>query len=107
MAQDFDPSEKDDVERRNNELKVRKEGVYNSIRVLMDSKYGRIWMKELLERCHVFGSTFDTNALKMAFGEGERNIGLMIMADVTGAAPAQYQLMLEEQEKDNDPTSTP
>jgi hypothetical protein len=46
--------------------------------------------------CHVFQSSFTTNALAMAFSEGERNVGLLITNDLITASPDNYLLMLKE-----------
>jgi hypothetical protein len=47
-------------------------------------------------QCHVFQSSFTTNALAMAFSEGERNVGLQITNDLITASPDNYLLMLKE-----------
>jgi hypothetical protein len=39
---------------------------------------------------------FTTNALAMAFSEGERNVGLQITNDLITASPDNYLLMLKE-----------
>jgi hypothetical protein len=53
-------------------------------------------MLDLLERTHCFGSSFGTNALAMAFAEGERNVGLQLLNDIMSVAPDQYVLMMRE-----------
>ena len=66
-------------------------------KAIMGLRQGRDFIAYYLERCHVNSPSFSVEALKMAFLEGERNIGLQILADVTSAAPELYAQMLREQ----------
>lgn len=57
------------------------------LRTLMGTVEGRryIWLR--LWECHVFASTFTGEALKSAFLEGERNVGLQLYGKVAAACP--------------------
>jgi hypothetical protein len=44
----------------------------------------------------VWRSSFSTNALTMAFSEGQRNEGLRLLAQITTHAPERYAEMLKE-----------
>jgi hypothetical protein len=67
---------------------------------LMSSPAGRNYVHDLLLRCHVFTSSFTSDAICMAFNEGERNIGLQLLTDVMQFAPDQYvQMMREENDR--------
>jgi hypothetical protein len=66
---------------------------------ILSTQSGREWMHSLLESCHCFNSSFTGEALTMAFREGERNIGLMITAQIMKAAPDEFVLMLKEHNK--------
>lgn len=70
------------------------------IEKLMEKAEGRRIVWRLLEQCNVFGTTFSHEPLTMAFNEGQRNIGLLILADVMEVAPKRYMVMtLEAQER--------
>ena len=69
------------------------------IRQVMSSTEGRAWVYDILSLCHVYQSTFSTNALSMACAEGERNVGLRITADLVGTCPEHYLEMLKENSK--------
>lgn len=69
------------------------------IKWLMSSKRGRRIAYRLLERAGVWRLSFDTNALRMAFNEGNRNEGLALFAKVMEHCPEQFPVMLKEQEK--------
>lgn len=66
------------------------------IKWLMSSKRGRRIAYGLLERAGVWRLSFNTNALQMAFNEGNRNEGLALIAKLMAYCPASYARMLEE-----------
>lgn len=47
----------------------------------------RDFLWRLLGRCHAFASTWDANYGKMSFAEGERNIGLWLLHEISEANP--------------------
>ena len=64
---------------------------------LMETRQGRGWLYGMLERTHIFQPSFvpgDTH--QTAFREGERNVGLMILADIQASAPQLYTVMVDE-----------
>lgn len=67
---------------------------------LMKDKRGRRIVWSLLERTGVFRSSFTGNS-ETFFREGQRNVGLFLMAQIHEACPEQYAVMLQEQ-KTND-----
>ncbi len=68
----------------------------DDIKWLMGSKRGRRIVRRLLERFGVWQSSFAADALLMAFNEGRRNEGLVLLALVTHHAPERYAEMLKE-----------
>lgn len=77
---------------------------------LLRDRAGRRWLYNLLSFCHAYESSFRTNALAMAYAEGERNVGLKIIADITEASPELYFQMHKEMSDErlwrNDDTGT-
>lgn len=63
---------------------------------LMGSPHGRAWMWRKLTVAHIFTTDFTGEALSSAFRQGERNIGLQLHAEVMGACPDHYLLMIKE-----------
>jgi hypothetical protein len=82
-----------DVER---ERRVRRRDQLALLARVMAEPVGREYLYDLLSSCHVYSSSFGTNALAMAFREGERNVGIRIGADLTEASPDLYLQMLKE-----------
>ena len=63
---------------------------------LMGSKRGRRIIWRQLERAGVFKPTFNTNAMTMAFNEGNRKEGLKVLTLIHEACPEHYQTMVRE-----------
>lgn len=66
------------------------------IKWLMSSKRGRRIVHRLLVSAGVFRLSFHTNALQMAFNEGNRNQGNALLALVTEHCPDRYADLLNE-----------
>ena len=64
---------------------------------LMGSKRGRRITFRVLEGTGMYRSSFSDKALLTAFNEGQRNVGLMLMAQIHEVAPESYTLMMKEQ----------
>lgn len=67
---------------------------------LMSGKRGRRVAYRILERAGVFRLSFNTNALQMAFNEGQRNEGLAFLGKLMGYCPGTYAEMLVENRED-------
>lgn len=63
---------------------------------IMAFKRGRAFVYRLLETCGIYRSSFASEALAMAFREGERNVGLRLLSEVTEVSPEKYHTMLKE-----------
>jgi hypothetical protein len=92
----YNASERKDVRRAEKDARVAERHEQEVLVSIMGTIAGREWMCALLERCHVFASSFSDNAGAMAFAEGERNIGLQLLNGIMAACPAQYVLMMGE-----------
>ena len=66
------------------------------MRWLMGTKRGRRIVWRSLERAGVFRSSFNTNAMSMAFAEGMRNEGLRTVGLLNAACPDLYLTMVRE-----------
>jgi hypothetical protein len=66
------------------------------VKWLMGSKRGRRMLWRLLEKAGVFQLSFNTNAMQMAFNEGNRNYGNRILDLINRATPELYAVMLKE-----------
>lgn len=57
---------------------------------------GRRWMWSVLSECHIWQPSFSTNALRLAFLEGERSQGLRLLSEIQEAGPDLFLQMLKE-----------
>ncbi len=69
------------------------------VRWLMSSPRGRRLVWWLLSKCGVNRTSFNNSGSVMAFNEGQRNIGLLLQAEVIDASPDAFMTMLTEQRK--------
>lgn len=99
---EYDASDPVQVKERRRRLKVIEKQRGDYIRSVMNVRQGRAWLYEILEMCHVFKTSFSSDAATMAFSEGERNVGLKMMADIMQHAPDMYAMMLKEAEEKED-----
>lgn len=83
-------------ERMASERKLSADTERDDIRWLMKSRRGRRIMWRILEQSRVFQLSFNTNAMAMAFNEGNRNSGLHLLNVVHTHCPENYQTMVEE-----------
>lgn len=70
------------------------------VKWLMESKRGRRIIWRFLEQAGVFRLSFNTNAMSMAFAEGNRNAGLRLQALVHEVCPELYPTMVKEAKND-------
>lgn len=105
MSNDHNPTEPQSgeqaiAEKRQREKSERTEELQD-IRWLMHQRRGRRIVHRLLVQLGVFQSSFNTNALTMAFNEGRRNEGLKFLELVMTSSPADYSTMMQEQRSDD------
>lgn len=103
MTADYVPTELDEIERAESEkekqARVAAKNAAEDIRWLMSNKRGRRVAWEWLSDAGVFRSTFNTNAMLMAFEEGKRSRGLKLMAHIVEVCPELYYDMTRENTK--------
>ena len=102
----YDPLDLRGQERQKQERETRdrlsRETEEADIKWLMSSKRGRRVIWRLLDQAGVFRLSFNTNAMSMAYAEGNRNYGLRILALIHTLCPELYPTMIKEQSNDRD-----
>lgn len=85
------------AQRESAELKARlaDQLAIDDFKWLMSNKRGRRFVWRLLERTGVFRTSF-TGTSATYFNEGQRNVGLMLIAQVNDCCPDAYAQMLQE-----------
>ncbi len=107
----YDPTDLDSQQRDARDARMRKtaelEVAAQDIRWLMESKRGRRILWRILETAGPFRSSFDANALRMAFNEGLRYAGNKLLTEVMTLCPEQYTVMVKENTDGNDGNGKP
>jgi hypothetical protein len=80
------------------ERRQREEEISDLCKV-MGSKEGRRFMWRQLSDAGVYRISFSSDALQMAFNEGNRNSGVKLLNDLMTACPQHYASMLDEQKR--------
>lgn len=99
--EDFDPLDtQHQDDKRAEEAKrqdlVRQQEVADFVWLMKDKRGRRIVWRQL-SAAGVFQSSFDPNAMQMAFNEGRRSEGLRLLAQVHELCPDLYPTMMKEQ----------
>lgn len=90
--QDLDAKREETLLR--NKLEAQTEA--DDIKWLMGTKRGRRIVHRLMAKAGVFRLSFDQNAMRMAFNEGNRNMGNSLLALVTELCPDKYLDLINE-----------
>ena len=102
----YDPTDLRSQQEQKQEAEARKllarEAEKADLKWLMSSKTGRRIMWRLLDLTGPFRISFDPNAMKMAFNEGNRNLGNQLFNEVMTLCPELYPVMVKEQRNDRD-----
>ena len=68
----------------------------SDVALIMKTRPGRRFMWRYLSKTYLFETSFNNSGSITAFNEGQRNVGLMMLADINEAAPEEYLTMLKE-----------
>lgn len=99
---EYNAGDEHDVKRRKQSRKIRELQKEAALLALMGTPEGRMWMWDLLTECGIFQTSFSSDALRMAFAEGQRNIGLRRVAEINRLGPELYARMVGENTKGSD-----
>lgn len=81
---------------RKRAARIRKKRL-DFVTAMMSMTEGRLWIYDLLVMCHVAETTHTPgDPYSTAFREGERNVALKILSDISEASPEKYMLMMTE-----------
>ena len=100
MSKQHDPldlrAQEREAEDRRLRDKLARENEESDLKWLMGNKRGRRVIWRLLENSGVFRLSFNTNAMQMAFSEGNRNFGQRTLAMIHTHCPELYPQMVKE-----------
>ncbi len=97
LSEPYDAADPEQVRKRDREAKRREKATREVLATLLQTPAGRNWIWDLMTKTHIFQTSFSSDAMTTAFREGERNIGLMIVAQINSFHPdALVQVMREK-----------
>ena len=103
-AQVKNAADESDVNKAREKEKFGRERELSDIQHILSTAQGRRFLWRYLETCGIYRSSF-TGSSETFYLEGQRNIGLKLLADITEASPESYMLMMKAQkqrEKNNE-----
>jgi len=92
----YDAGNRKDVRTLEKQAKLEETQRREVVTGIMSVAPGRKWMCDLLEHCHIFATSFSDVAARMAFMEGQREVGLLLLTDIMSACPDEYITMMGE-----------
>lgn len=97
----YDASNRRDVKAAEKQAKLVEQQRREIVTGIMSVVPGRSWMCDILESCHIFATSYNDIAHRMAFMEGQREVGIRLLSDIMSACPDQYVLMMRERNERN------
>src|SRR5262245_21646192 len=92
----YDAGNRKDVRAMEKRAKLEETQRREVISGIMSVAPGRKWMCDLLEHCHIFSTSFSDAAIRMAFMEGQREVGILLLTDIMASCPDEYVTMMGE-----------
>ena len=105
MSEQSSASDAKAVSKRVAAVRRESERVSRGICAVLATPDTRAFVWDLLASCGLYETSFHTNALTMAFGEGKRDVGLKLVAQIMEFDQEAYLTMQREaanREKEND-----
>jgi hypothetical protein len=100
-AKTYNAGDEEQVKTRKRKDEQIRDREMHDMRMVMSTVEGRRFVWRLLERAGVFRTSFTGNSTTF-FNEGQRNMGLIVLADVHEACAEQYIVMMNESKKDQE-----
>jgi hypothetical protein len=97
----YDAGNRKDVRAAEKQAKLAEQQRREIVTGIMSVAPGRSWMCDILESCHIFATSYNDIPGRMAFMEGQREVGIRLLTDIMGACPDQYVLMMRERNERN------
>lgn len=100
-AKPYNAADEEVVKTRKRKEESVRDRELHDMRTVMASLEGRRFIWRLLDRAGVFRTSFTGNSTTF-FNEGQRNMGLIVLADVHEACADAYIQMMTEAKKDTE-----
>jgi hypothetical protein len=98
-AAGYDAGDRSHVSERQKRRRLLSQREDDDLVWLMNQREGRRFVWRLLQSCHLYESSF-TGTSATFFREGERNVGLAVLADIVRLCPELHARMAGESQKE-------
>lgn len=96
MAERRNAADPEKVAKHNREAEDAKDEQLQDMALVLSTRPGRRLIWRYLSETGIFTTSFNNSGSITAFNEGQRSVGLRLLAEVNEAAPEQYMVMLKE-----------
>ena len=96
MTEPFNAADRKAIRAAEKAAKLVDDNNRTVITAVMNTAPGRRYLWDKLAAAHVFATTFSTDPVQMAFNEGQRNQGLLLLNDIMEWCPDQFILAMRE-----------
>lgn len=90
----YNAGDEDDVRVREKADKDARNQELDDVRQIVGTKAGQRFVNRMLAQCGVYRISYTGNAEQAVFAEGQRNIGLMLLADLEEADPDAFPRLI-------------
>jgi hypothetical protein len=97
----YDAGNRKDVREAEKRARLAEQQRREIVTGIMSVAPGRSWMCDLLEHCHIFHTSYNDLPHRMAFMEGQREVGIRLLTDIMSACADNYVLMMRERNERN------
>lgn len=93
---DFDAGNRSDVRKRSRDIAAEQTPLTDALKTLMSTVNGRAWVWWLLGEAGLHRVSFAGDPYRTAFNEGQRNLGLIVFAEIHRHCVGDYAKMVSE-----------
>jgi hypothetical protein len=92
----YNAGDRKDVRQAEKQAKLWEQQRREIVTGIMSVAPGRQWMCDILEHCHIFHTSYNDVSGRMAFMEGQREVGILLLNDIMQSCPDEYVVMMRE-----------
>lgn len=97
----FNAADKESVAQQDRDARRKREGELADLRAALADPVASRVLWRVLERCHVYQTSFTGHGSRDSFLEGERNIGLWLISEMNEADPTGYANLIAKEKSRN------
>lgn len=96
----YDPNDRESVDEARLDASLQVQTDQLALKEILQLKSGRRLIWKYLSYCGVFKTSFHPSGSQVYFNEGRRDVGLMILGEMTNADPDAFLQMMKENKQE-------